>query len=249
LEIGGPSEVFSANGLLPVYPLFGAVDGVQFSAQTYWHQLDSGSGYVVDDRRRGELHIVDDAGLAFLGDGQYDVVLSSHVIEHLANPLRALSAWRRVSVDGAYVLVIAPHMSGTFDHRRPLTTLEHMVADYEGETSEDDLTHLEEVVLYHDRNRDGEWTRGPEFEMKLCANATHRLLHHHTFTTLSLVELLHCAGLRVLAAETRLPHDIYLLAQWTEWDRRDAEVVRRAAQRSPFAIDRRQARQRHPAID
>src|SRR5205809_3541411 len=34
LEVGGPSQVFSAAGLLPVYDVCAAVDGVQFSAET-----------------------------------------------------------------------------------------------------------------------------------------------------------------------------------------------------------------------
>ena len=97
LEIGGPSAVFGAAGLLPVYPLLAAIDGVQWAAETAWHKLEREHGYRPEGEPRGELHVIDGVDLAGLPDGGYDVVFSSHVIEHLANPLRALAAWRRVT--------------------------------------------------------------------------------------------------------------------------------------------------------
>jgi hypothetical protein len=53
LEVGGPSRVFSAAGLLPVYPLVEAIDGVQWAAQTAWHTLDRAAGYCPEGARRG----------------------------------------------------------------------------------------------------------------------------------------------------------------------------------------------------
>ena len=44
-------------------------------------------------------------------------------------------------------------------------------------------------------------------------NACRRMLHHHTFTTASLLDLLEHAGFEVLTAQTRYPHDIYALAR------------------------------------
>lgn len=247
LEIGGPSELFRRGGLLPAYPQLASLDGVQWAARTAWHALDPTSGFVPDGTRSGELYILEDIDLVELGTNRYDVVLSSHVVEHLANPLRAVAAWRRVTVPGGYLLVVAPHMAGTFDHRRALTPLEHLLDDFERDTSEDDLTHLDEVLALHDRTRDIPF-EAAQRAAELRDNANTRMLHHHTFTTLSLGVLLCHAGLEIVAAEARMPHDIYLLARWPNGEHDNAGresngTLLAAARRSPFRVDRRAVRE------
>jgi SAM-dependent methyltransferase len=242
LEIGGPSAVFGADGLLPVYPVLASIDGVQWAAETMWHELDPERGYRPEGTRRGELHLTDDLDLAGMDDGSYDATLSSHVLEHLANPLRALTAWRRVTRPGGHLLIVAPHMSGTFDHRRPLTPLSHMVEDFARGVGEDDLTHLAETLRLHDRARDAEPGDQQAWAERRRNNPTTRLLHHHTFTTPTLLALLDHAGLELLAAETRFPHDIYVLGRWAAPGQRpDNRVFLAARRRSPFQADIRLA--------
>jgi SAM-dependent methyltransferase len=238
LEIGGPSAVFGASGLLAVYPLLAAIDGVQWSADTAWHHLDRAQGYCPDGVRRGELHIVDDVALAAFPDRSYDAVLCSHVLEHIANPLRALASWRRVTCPRGHLLMVVPHAAGTFDHRRPVTALSHMIEDFEREVGEDDLTHLEETLRLHDRQRGGEPGDQESWAARRRANAATRLLHHHTFTTPSLLALLDYAGLELIAVETRFPHDIYVLGRWPEEQRRPDNATFLATPRpSPFRVD------------
>ena len=68
----------------------------------------------------------------------FDFVFSSHVIEHFADPIRALYEWVRVA--RRYVVVIAPHRDRTFDADRPLTTVDELLARHrDGFTSEEDL--------------------------------------------------------------------------------------------------------------
>jgi SAM-dependent methyltransferase len=240
LEIGGPSAVFETTGLLPVYPVLGDIDGVQWAARTTWHELDREQGYRPEGTRRGELHLLDDVDLGALPDDSYDVVVSSHVLEHIANPLRALAAWRRVTRPQGQLLIVAPHMAGTFDRRRPLTPLEHIVEDFEREVGEDDLTHLEETLRLHDRALDAEAGDDKAWFERRRSNVATRLLHHHTFTTPSLLALLDRAGLELIAAETRFPHDIYVLGRWpADGGRADNAAFLAARQRSPFRVDRR----------
>jgi SAM-dependent methyltransferase len=240
LEIGGPSAVFRAGGLLPVYPVLASVDGVQWAAETMWHRLESEQGYRPEGDRRGELHVLDGIDLEPLAEGSYDAVLSSHVLEHIANPLRALRAWRRVSRAGGHLLIVVPHMQGTFDHRRSLTPLSHMIEDFEREVDEDDLRHLEETLRLHDRNRDSEPADHQAWAERRRSNATTRVLHHHTFTTGSLLALLDHACLELIAAETRFPHDIYVLGRWPSSNLRpDNTAIMAARQRSPFRAERR----------
>jgi SAM-dependent methyltransferase len=238
LEIGGPSRLFCADGLLPVYPLVAGVDGVQWSAETLWHTLDRSEGYAPDGTRRGELHVIDSIDLDPLAEDTYDAVLSSHVIEHLANPLRALAAWRRVTRPGGHLLLVAPHIQGTFDHRRPVTTLEHVVEDFEQGVDEDDMTHLDETLRLHDRARDVAMD-DDEWEWMRRENPNTRTLHHHTFTTPSLLGMLDHAGLELLAAETRFPHDIYVLGRWpSSGEHVDNRAFLVMPRHSPFSTDR-----------
>jgi SAM-dependent methyltransferase len=245
LELGGPSACFGRDAALPAYPALREIDGVQPTANTTWHQLDPEVGYVVDGERRGALHLIDDVDMPSLQADTYDAVICSHVIEHIANPLRALAAWRRVSRPEGYLLMVVPHMAATFDHRRSLTPLSHMIEDLDADTGEDDLTHLEEFLRLHDSDRNVRGIEDPDFVSELRDNARTRLLHHHTFTTSSLIELLGVAGLQVHMAQTRLPHDIYVLGRWVP-EGQPAENLRfalTASRQSPFRADRRCARE------
>lgn len=215
LEVGGPSALFGAGGLIPVYPLLRACDGVQFAERTIWHELDVTAGYVPDGTRSGELRITDGVDLDGLDDDAYDVVFSSHVIEHFANPLRAMAAWQRVLRPGGHVLIVAPHHEGTFDHRRAVTPVAHLIEDRDIATGEDDTTHVEEAIALHDLRRDV-----PEATQTYAShrrdNLNTRVMHHHVFDTAALLALLDAAGLQILAVEVRFPHDIYTLARFTD---------------------------------
>jgi SAM-dependent methyltransferase len=242
LEVGGPSAVFRSDGLLPVYAVCRRIDGAQFAARTVWHQLDEEGSYVPEPGGpSGALHISEATDLGGLDAGRYDAVISSHVIEHLADPLRALREWRRVSHANGHLLLVAPHKAGTFDHRRPTTTLEHLREDFERRTTEDDLTHLEETLALHDRSRDVQLGDPGDFERLRRENSSHRLLHHHVFTTRSLLRLLDAAGLQLIAAEVRHPHDIYVIGQWAAGapdNKAFLEPDAPHARASPFGVDR-----------
>src|ERR1700730_1353703 len=124
LEPGGPSPLFGARGLVPVYPQLAVLDTLDFSRETLWSEEQAASSEIRPRRR-----LVAEAGdLAALPARAYDVLLASHVIEHIANPLGALAAWSRVVKPGGHLLLVVPHRDGTFDHRRPITTLAHLRA-------------------------------------------------------------------------------------------------------------------------
>jgi SAM-dependent methyltransferase len=241
LEIGGPSHFFSGAGLLPVYDACAAVDGVQFAAETIWHGEQAAGAFTPQPGPpTGTMHVTDGATLAGIPDDHYDAIFSSHVIEHLANPLGALAAWRRVAHAGAHLLLVAPHMAGTFDHRRAVTPLQHMVEDFERGTGEDDLTHLDETLALHDRSRDAEGDDQEAWAAARRDNLHTRVLHHHVFTTESLLALLDRAGIQLHAVEVRYPHDIYIIGQFAaapdNAESLDAGAAWRAT--SPFAVDR-----------
>ena len=86
---------------------------------------------------RGQLRVLWKLGLA---------LPVSHCIEHIANPLKAISEWKRILKDNGLILLIVPHKDKTFDHNRPITSLSHLIEDMKTDVQEDDSTHLPEIL-------------------------------------------------------------------------------------------------------
>lgn len=169
-----------------------------------------------------------------MATGAYEVVLSSHTIEHTANPLKALAEWRRVLTPDGLLVLIAPHKDRTFDHRRPVTRLDHLIADLDAGTGEDDRMHLPEILALHDRARDPGGGSAEDFARRSQDDFTHRALHHHVFDTSLAEAMLRQAGFRPLAVEARRPYNIVVVAQKAEAE--DGDPPLRFP--SPFPSDR-----------
>lgn len=76
-----------------------------------------------------------------VSDESLDFVNACHVIEHLRNPLRAFEqVHRKLKPGGRFVLVV-PDMRRMFDCHRAMTTLDHLMQDYENPSAERDLPH------------------------------------------------------------------------------------------------------------
>jgi SAM-dependent methyltransferase len=214
LEVGGPSDRFGPGGVLPVYEVLERVDGVQYADRTESHGvMPEGNFDVGVPGRGGRLWIREGSDLAAFADGSYDAVLSSHVLEHFADPLGALREWLRVLRPGGHLLCVVPHKAGTFDHRRPTTPLAHLVEDEERGTPEDDTTHIPETLALHDLRRDPIGRDRARLERDVAHNLAERHLHHHVFTTRSLLRVLDHVGLALVQVETLWPHDIVALAR------------------------------------
>jgi len=98
LEIGGPSQIFKGNDALPIYKLAKKVDGCNFSTNTVWEgALKEGSNYTYQDNKEaGYQFICEGNNLEPIQNEFYDFLLSSHSLEHFANPLKALQEWLRI---------------------------------------------------------------------------------------------------------------------------------------------------------
>ena len=64
-------------------------------------------------------------------DSSVDFVISSHVIEHFPDPIKALKEWYRVVKPGGYLYIIAPHKERTFDKERNRSTLAELIERHE----------------------------------------------------------------------------------------------------------------------
>ncbi|MFS2033155.1 methyltransferase domain-containing protein [Polaromonas sp. CT11-55] len=215
IEIGGPSQAFSRRGVFPVYPMVGNLDNCNFGANTVWEgTLQQGKTFVFDSAKpAGQQYLAETTALGELPSGAYDFVLSSHMLEHTANPILALLEWKRLLVDGGTLVLLLPDRRHTFDHRRPVTTLSHLMADFKAGVGEDDLTHLPEILALHDLGRDPDAGDMDSFKARSLRNVENRCLHHHVFDTRLASELVEYIGLDVHGVEEIVPHHILLLAQ------------------------------------
>lgn len=215
IEIGGPSGVFSASGILPLYENVGSLDNCNFAANTKWEgAISEGKTFRFSkDRPAGTQFVAETMNLQRIKDESYNFLLSSHVLEHSANAIQSLSEWFRIiKVNGSLILLL-PHKDGTFDHLRPVTQLSHFIDDYAAGTMEDDLTHLPEILQLHDLRRDPGAGSAAEFEQRSRANLQNRCLHHHVFDTIMVATLLDHVGLELLAIEPMRPNHIVVVAR------------------------------------
>jgi hypothetical protein len=83
LEIGGPSFIFQPKSILPVYVLMNNIDNVNFSSKTVWGDNVLAPNYPKNNL--GRQFILEATDLRGIEDKSYDCVLSSHVLEHVAN--------------------------------------------------------------------------------------------------------------------------------------------------------------------
>jgi SAM-dependent methyltransferase len=234
LEPGGPSRLFSLYGAVQVYPRLASLDLVDFAESTLWSGAADDTGAPIRQRLIGEA-----GALPALASDSYDVVLASHVLEHLANPLGALAEWSRIVRPGGRLLLIVPHRDGTFDHRRPVTSIEHLIDDAERGTTEDDLTHLPEVLELHDLTRDQGSPSRELFEQRARENLLTRGMHHHVFVSQTVVQACEAAGLKVLLLRPQLPFDIVCVCAVDAQSESISQAeLASVLSRSPFPSDR-----------
>jgi SAM-dependent methyltransferase len=215
LEIGGPSGVFKKVGILPLYGIVANLDNCNFSGMTTWEgQIIEGRTFRFrKDKPLGYQYLTEATDLSGIDSSKYDFVLSSHMLEHTANPLLAIYEWIRVLKDDGIFVILVPHKDATFDHRRPITTLEHIVEDYNCNVKEDDLTHLSEILELHDLEKDPGAGTFESFKARSEDNINNRCFHHHVFNTQLAVQILDYMNLQIQYVEAILPQHIVIVAK------------------------------------
>ena len=85
--------------------------------------------------------------LSALEDESQDFVIASHVIEHLANPLKMLVEMYRVLRPGGLLVLLVPDRHLTFDSLREPTPLAHLVQEYDSDIREVDDAHVTDFII------------------------------------------------------------------------------------------------------
>ncbi|MDO8542002.1 MAG: class I SAM-dependent methyltransferase [Opitutaceae bacterium] len=174
----------------------------------------------------GRADFLADAVALPVPDDTLDYLCSSHVLEHLPNPLGAIWEWHRVLRPGGWLYLVVPDKRYTFDAGRPVTPPRHLVEDFfNATTAADSADHIDDFIFHAD------WKRlrpgcPPQDEAKQREEAhAHYLeqlhreqrvdIHFHTFTPRSLRLAMWLAGLiecdaapfRVAAQAEKYPGD------------------------------------------
>jgi SAM-dependent methyltransferase len=198
-----------------VYPIVAQLDNCNFSSATVWEgRIEQGQTFQFDHNKPlGWQYIVEATSIAGIASASYDFVLSSHVLEHIANPILALFEWVSLLKDKGTLALILPHKDGTFDHQRPVTTMEHLIADFNVSMTEHDLTHMPEILSLHDLARDPEVSDLATFKARSLLNFENRCFHHHVFDTRLAVTLVDYMGLQICTVEAIQPMHILIVAK------------------------------------
>ena len=134
-----------------------------------------------------------------------DFIISSHTLEHLSNPIKALKEWIRVVKNNGLIYLVLPNRDYTNDHNRPLTTLEHLKQDYTSDMILKDFTHVQEI------KNCAEWWCMENF-MPLESP----YVHMHTWNMKSLLELLNYLGFTVVDFWMTKPFHLHTLLKFGE---------------------------------
>ena len=213
LEIGGPSAFFNDKGFMPIYSKTKNIDGINYSTSTIWTgAINEAEGYKIDGKRFGKQYILDAVDLKPLENNTYDFVLSCNNIEHIANPIKAVEQWLSILKEGGLLVVVAPRKESNFDHNREIVKFEHLISDYEKKMYEDDLTHLEEILKYHDLAMDLPAGTIDQFKKRGLNNFENRCLHHHVFDLNVLKEIYDYFNLSIIKS-IQINSDYVILGQ------------------------------------
>lgn len=210
IEIGGPSVLFKTT--LPIYQIINSLDGVNFSNSTVWEgNIKAGLNFNFFDRKSGSQFISDGTDLSQIPNNNYEFLLSSNCLEHIANPIKALLEWKRILKEDGALLLILPNKESNFDHKRSITTFEHLLSDFNNNTYEYDLTHLDEILELHDLSMDPPAGSFDEFKKRSLDNFNNRTLHHHVFDINLMRNMFDFLGMKVVQENTT-DKDLLMLA-------------------------------------
>ena len=158
-------------------------------------------------------YMTDAANLFFAADESLDFVCSSHVLEHLANPLGAINEWKRVIKKGGIIYAGIPDKRYTFDHKRKITPLRHLIDDFEKNVDQTDSTHISEFIENWDEERANSYNK-EQFWEKLRNNPKSRL-HHHCWTIDDVKEIFEYMDLRIVYGPILRRETIHIISRKT----------------------------------
>jgi len=159
-------------------------------------------------------YVTDAADLSFAADDSLDFVCSSHVMEHLANPLRAIAEWKRVINETGIIYAGVPDKRYTFDNKRDRTPLSHLIDDFNKQVDQTDTTHIADFVEKWDQSVTHGASR-EQFVGRLTQNLQSQV-HHHVWIAPDVKEMFEYMGLKVIYGPVLRHGTIHIIARKSE---------------------------------
>jgi SAM-dependent methyltransferase len=198
-----PPVYFDARGELSARFLFG--EGLEIGPlhQPLTMPPQARARYVdrmqVDDLRREypeladwnltPVDVVDDGEkLLTIAAESQDFIVANHFLEHCENPIRTIETHLGKLRPGGILFYAVPDKRYTFDFRRPVTPLEHMVGDYEEGPERSRAEHYEQwtrlVIIEGGESEEQSAARARELEAGAYS------IHMHVWTQAEFLRLL-----------------------------------------------------------
>jgi SAM-dependent methyltransferase len=130
---------------------------------------------------------LDRSDLSELRPHGFDFFIANDVIEHVANPVRFLRNVYGAMKPGAVLFLSVPDRDYTFDHRRDLTTTEHLWREHDRGVTTVSAAHLRDFIRY---TEPGGLPRNPLRRRRLYRFHRERSIHVHVWDQASFDEFL-----------------------------------------------------------
>jgi SAM-dependent methyltransferase len=134
-----------------------------------------------------EVDILDDGErLEKIKDSSQDFVIANHFIEHCQNPIGALLNMFRTLKSGGILFLAIPDKRCCFDADRPVTSLEHIMRDFQEGPAWSRREHFEEWTRVVNKVQgDDEIEKQIDLIMKMDYS-----IHYHVWTPFEMLELI-----------------------------------------------------------
>ncbi len=149
IEIGGPSN--NNNFIKKMYELCSKITVINFEEINNM-SITSGAS---TDNNISKIEMINTNNYdEFIekNKGTYDILLTSHVIEHQANPIKMIKLWKRLLNNNGIIISILPNKDFCFDYSRPVTKLSKLIDKYNKNVSEDDVSEIPLMLKYYKSN-------------------------------------------------------------------------------------------------
>ena len=77
---------------------------------------------------------------------KYDVLVTSHVLEHQANPLKQLLLWKKLLKPNGFMIHVLPEKEHTSDKLRKITNFDKILLKFKNNVQEDDISEIDELI-------------------------------------------------------------------------------------------------------
>jgi SAM-dependent methyltransferase len=135
------------------------------------------------------VDVVDDGEkLATIAAESQDFIVANHFLEHCENPIRTIETHLGKLRPGGVLFYAVPDKRFTFDFRRPVTPLEHMVADYEQGPERSRAEHYEQwaQLVFPKEGESPDQTQARARELEEAAYS----IHMHVWTQAEFLQLI-----------------------------------------------------------